>query len=238
MRVGMAVGLHYRNGHRQRVVIGKDTRLSGYMIENALVAGFTVGRRRRLPARPDPDAGGRHADALAARRLRRDDLRLAQSLRRQRHQALRAGRLQALRRGRGGDRGADRCRHVAAARRLRQARPRAAHRRRAGALHRGRQAHAAAADELRRPARRGRLRQRRRLQGRADGARGARRRGDQRSASSRTASTSTATSARPRRRRWPRRCGRCAPISASRSTATPIASCWSTRRAASSTATS
>jgi phosphoglucosamine mutase len=42
MRVGMAVGLHYRNSHRQRVVIGKDTRLSGYMIENALVAGFTA----------------------------------------------------------------------------------------------------------------------------------------------------------------------------------------------------
>lgn len=41
MRVGMAVGLHYHNGHRQRVVIGKDTRLSGYMIETALVAGFT-----------------------------------------------------------------------------------------------------------------------------------------------------------------------------------------------------
>ena len=40
MRVGMAVGLHYRNGHRQRVVIGKDTRRSGYMIENALAAGF------------------------------------------------------------------------------------------------------------------------------------------------------------------------------------------------------
>jgi phosphoglucosamine mutase len=42
MRVGMAVGLHYRNSHRQRVVIGKDTRLSGYMIENAMVAGFTA----------------------------------------------------------------------------------------------------------------------------------------------------------------------------------------------------
>ena len=41
MKVGMAVGLYYSNGHRQRVVIGKDTRLSGYMIENALVAGFT-----------------------------------------------------------------------------------------------------------------------------------------------------------------------------------------------------
>jgi phosphoglucosamine mutase len=40
MRVGMAVGLHYRNGHRQRVVVGKDTRLSGYMIENAITAGF------------------------------------------------------------------------------------------------------------------------------------------------------------------------------------------------------
>jgi phosphoglucosamine mutase len=40
MRVAMAVGLHYRNGHRQRVVIGKDTRLSSYMIENALTAGF------------------------------------------------------------------------------------------------------------------------------------------------------------------------------------------------------
>ena len=42
MRVGMAVGLHYHNGHRQRVVIGKDTRLSNYMIETALVAGFTA----------------------------------------------------------------------------------------------------------------------------------------------------------------------------------------------------
>jgi phosphoglucosamine mutase len=42
MRVGMAVGLHYRNGHRQRVVIGKDTRLSGYLIENAMTAGFTA----------------------------------------------------------------------------------------------------------------------------------------------------------------------------------------------------
>ncbi|MEP9367975.1 phosphoglucosamine mutase [Xanthobacter sp. VNH20] len=42
LRVGMAAGLTFRRGeHRHRVVIGKDTRLSGYMIENALVAGFT-----------------------------------------------------------------------------------------------------------------------------------------------------------------------------------------------------
>ena len=42
MRVGQATGLLFQRGsHRHRVVIGKDTRLSGYMIENAMVAGFT-----------------------------------------------------------------------------------------------------------------------------------------------------------------------------------------------------
>jgi phosphoglucosamine mutase len=42
LRVGQATGLVFRHGeHRNRVVIGKDTRLSGYMIETALVAGFT-----------------------------------------------------------------------------------------------------------------------------------------------------------------------------------------------------
>lgn len=42
MRVGMAAGnLFTRGDHRHRVVIGKDTRLSGYMIESAMVAGFT-----------------------------------------------------------------------------------------------------------------------------------------------------------------------------------------------------
>jgi len=41
MRIGMAAGLVFnRGGHRHRVVIGKDTRLSGYMIEQALTAGF------------------------------------------------------------------------------------------------------------------------------------------------------------------------------------------------------
>ena len=42
MRVGQAAGRHFLRGeHRHRVVIGKDTRLSGYMMESALVAGFT-----------------------------------------------------------------------------------------------------------------------------------------------------------------------------------------------------
>ncbi|MGB8602413.1 MAG: phosphoglucosamine mutase [Rhizomicrobium sp.] len=43
MKVGMAAGrLFTRGEYRHRVVIGKDTRLSGYMIESALVAGFTA----------------------------------------------------------------------------------------------------------------------------------------------------------------------------------------------------
>ncbi|MFE1598470.1 phosphoglucosamine mutase [Methylobacterium sp. ID0610] len=42
LKVGQAAGLLFQRGdHRHRVVIGKDTRLSGYMIETALVAGFT-----------------------------------------------------------------------------------------------------------------------------------------------------------------------------------------------------
>ena len=42
LKVGQAAGLVFKRGdHRHRVVIGKDTRLSGYMIETALVAGFT-----------------------------------------------------------------------------------------------------------------------------------------------------------------------------------------------------
>ena len=41
LRVGVAVAAKFTDGnHRHRVVIGKDTRLSGYMIESALTAGF------------------------------------------------------------------------------------------------------------------------------------------------------------------------------------------------------
>jgi phosphoglucosamine mutase len=41
-RIGQAAGQHFLRGdHRHRVVIGKDTRLSGYMMETALVSGFT-----------------------------------------------------------------------------------------------------------------------------------------------------------------------------------------------------
>lgn len=45
LKVGMAAGKVFQNGshsHRPRVVIGKDTRLSGYMLEAALMSGFTA----------------------------------------------------------------------------------------------------------------------------------------------------------------------------------------------------
>lgn len=43
LKLGMAAGHMFRKGdHRHQVVVGKDTRLSGYMIESALTAGFTA----------------------------------------------------------------------------------------------------------------------------------------------------------------------------------------------------
>src|SRR5262245_18129936 len=43
LKVGMAAGKIFQNGnYRHRVVIGKDTRLSGYMLEAALMSGFTA----------------------------------------------------------------------------------------------------------------------------------------------------------------------------------------------------
>src|SRR5471032_463606 len=81
MKAGMAAGRIFTRGeHRHRVVIGKDTRLSGYMIESALVSGFTaVGMDvfQFGPLHPR----GRHADAQPARRSGCDDHRLAQSVR-------------------------------------------------------------------------------------------------------------------------------------------------------------
>ena len=52
MKVGQAAGKRFlRGAHKHRVVIGKDTRLSGYMVESALTAGFTsVGMPMPTPA--------------------------------------------------------------------------------------------------------------------------------------------------------------------------------------------
>ncbi|ASY58099.1 Phosphoglucosamine mutase [Sinorhizobium sp. CCBAU 05631] len=69
MRVGVAVGTIFRNGaHRHRVVIGKDTRLSGYMLENAMVAGFTAAGLDVFLLGPIPTPGV----AMLTRSLRAD----------------------------------------------------------------------------------------------------------------------------------------------------------------------
>lgn len=69
MRVGIAVGKIFRNGsHRHRVVIGKDTRLSGYMLENAMVAGFTAAGLDAFILGPIPTP----AVAMLTRSLRAD----------------------------------------------------------------------------------------------------------------------------------------------------------------------
>ena len=69
LRVGMAAGLHFTRGtHRHRVVIGKDTRLSGYMIEPALTAGFVAAGMDPILVGPMPTP----AIAMLTRSLRAD----------------------------------------------------------------------------------------------------------------------------------------------------------------------
>ncbi len=69
MKVGQAAGAHFVRGeHRHRVVIGKDTRLSGYMMESALVAGFTSVGMDVIMTGPLPTP----AIALLTREMRAD----------------------------------------------------------------------------------------------------------------------------------------------------------------------
>ncbi|MFN5780094.1 MAG: phosphoglucosamine mutase [Novosphingobium sp.] len=69
MKVGQAAGTRFLRGtHKHRVVIGKDTRLSGYMLENALVAGFTSVGMDVILLGPMPTP----AVALLTRELRAD----------------------------------------------------------------------------------------------------------------------------------------------------------------------
>ena len=108
LRLGQAAGLLFTRGnHRHRVVIGKDTRLSGYMLEPALTAGFIGAGMDVTLLGPLPTPAIAMLTRSPARRPRRDDLRLAQPVRGQRHQAVRPRRRQTLRRDRGRDRGAD-----------------------------------------------------------------------------------------------------------------------------------
>ena len=69
MKVGQAAGTYFQRGdHRHRVVIGKDTRLSGYMLENAMTAGFTSVGMDVVLLGPMPTP----AVALLAREMRAD----------------------------------------------------------------------------------------------------------------------------------------------------------------------
>jgi phosphoglucosamine mutase len=69
MKVGQAAGRRFlRGAYRHRVVIGKDTRLSGYMLENAMVAGFTSVGMDVVLLGPMPTP----AVALLTRELRAD----------------------------------------------------------------------------------------------------------------------------------------------------------------------
>ena len=69
MRVAQAAGQYFRRGdHRHRVVIGKDTRLSGYMMEAALVAGFTSAGMDVIQTGPLPTP----AVALLTKEMRAD----------------------------------------------------------------------------------------------------------------------------------------------------------------------
>ena len=69
MKVGQAAGLLFQRGqYRHRVVIGKDTRLSGYMIETAMVAGFTSVGMDVMLLGPMPTP----AVAMLARSMRAD----------------------------------------------------------------------------------------------------------------------------------------------------------------------
>lgn len=70
LRLGQAAGRYFRRdtGRRHSVVIGKDTRLSGYMIETALVAGFTSVGMDVLQFGPLPTPGV----AMMTRSLRAD----------------------------------------------------------------------------------------------------------------------------------------------------------------------
>ena len=69
LKLGMAAGQHFTRGkHRHVVVIGKDTRLSGYLLEPALTAGFISGGMDVVLLGPMPTP----AVAMLTRSLRAD----------------------------------------------------------------------------------------------------------------------------------------------------------------------
>ena len=222
LRLGQAAGLLFTRGsHRHRVVIGKDTRLSGYMIEPALTAGFIGAGMDVTLVGPLPTP----AIAMLTRSLRADlGVMISAS-----HNPFEDNGIKLF--GPDGFKLSDATETeiealMASDMRRRMARAGIARPRRAAGgcrrpLHRGGEGQLPARPAAGRPQDRGRLRPRRRLPRRADGAVGTGRHGRSRSASRRTGSTSTAAAARPCRNICAPRWWSMARISASRWTATP-----------------
>ncbi len=180
LALGQAVSVMFRRrgGERHKIIIGKDTRRSGYMFENALVAGICSMGVDVLQVGPMPTPGHGLPHRRHALRRRRDDLGQPQPVHGQRHQVLLARRLQAPRRVRAAHRGADpQWQPCVPARAGGGSRSRTAHRGRDRPLRRVPEEDLPAGADARRPARRARLRERRGLQGRPDGAQRARLRG-------------------------------------------------------------
>ncbi|PIR33788.1 MAG: phosphoglucosamine mutase [Alphaproteobacteria bacterium CG11_big_fil_rev_8_21_14_0_20_44_7] len=69
LRFGMAAGAYFHEGtHKHKVIIGKDTRRSGYMVESALVSGFTAMGMDVIQVGPMPTP----AIAMLTRSMRAD----------------------------------------------------------------------------------------------------------------------------------------------------------------------
>ena len=159
LKVGMAAGKLFQSGsHRHRVVIGKDTRLSGYMLEAALMSGFTAVGMDVFLLGPMPTP----AVAMLTRSLRADlGVMISASHNRYDDNGIKLFDPDGYKLSDDMEREierADRGRHVGASRVGRRHRPRHARRERAGALHRVRQADAAQEPQAQRPAHRHRLR--------------------------------------------------------------------------------
>ena len=102
LKLGRALAHVFREstGRHRKILIGKDTRLSGYMLETAIASGICSMGVDVWLVGPLPTPGDRVSDPQHARRRRRSDFSLAQSLSGQRHQVFLARRLQARRRDR------------------------------------------------------------------------------------------------------------------------------------------
>ncbi len=168
-----------REGERKQILIGKDTRLSGYMFEDALAAGICSMGVNVIQVGPVPTP----ALAFLTRDMRCNaGVMITAShnpLPGQRHQVLRRRRLQAARCRRGAHRGADLdSGEVGEAQdRPRRDRPGPAHRRCPRPLYRLPEEHLSPRSDTRRHAHRDRLCERRRLPRRSDGFARARSRG-------------------------------------------------------------